>query len=213
MSNYKDKIYNKCQGRYIMKENTLIILDWDDTLFPTTWAVKNGINLTDVDLGQKFNLYFTELDKILYQLLNTLKQYGKIIIITNALPIWIKTSSSLLPKTHILISELDVLSARKNYKSYSNNMMDWKKMAFKNVVSKMNTNNILNIISVGDADYEYRALINLYNKTNNNKILKSIKLMDRPNEETLLDQLQVLSNVIPNICTSINHLDLKFKSK
>lgn len=204
---------NNCKQIIITKENTLIIFDWDDTLFPTTWAVKNGINLTDDSLKKKFTIFFLELDDILFKLLNNLNEYGNIIIVTNALPIWVKTSSSLLPKTYELMSKLKILSARKDYRNYSANIMDWKKMAFKNVVSNMPSNKILNIISVGDAEYEYRALIDLYNKTNNNKILKSIKLMDHPTQETLIDQLEVLSNAIPNICTMKKHLDLKFRFK
>ena len=196
------------------KINTLIILDWDDTLFPTTWIMKKNVNLNDAKIRQKIinSSLLTELDNILYLFLKKLQEYGKIIIVTNALPIWVKISSSILPKTAKLLKDIKIVSARKNYKQISNNIMDWKKLAFKNEVSReMTKNNINNIISVGDAEYEYYALIDLYKTSKNTKILKSIKLMDDPSHEIILDQLKVLSNSIRDICITKNHLDLKFK--
>jgi len=37
-------LYNRLNMN-IAKCQTLIILDWDDTLFPTTWVTSNRINL------------------------------------------------------------------------------------------------------------------------------------------------------------------------
>ena len=37
------------------KYRTLVIFDWDDTLFPTSWTVKNNINLSD-DTTIKINI-------------------------------------------------------------------------------------------------------------------------------------------------------------
>lgn len=207
--------YNKCiKNKKITKENTLIILDWDDTLFPTTWVMKNGIDVMNFSLKERFIKIFTELDNILSELLVKLQNYGDVVIITNALPVWVKVSSSTLPKTNKILNGLKIVSARKNYKYISSNMMDWKKLAFKNEITQLiNKHNFLNIISVGDAEYEYIALVNLYKATNTDKLLKSIKLMDHPSNEILIDQLKVLTKVIPNVCLNDNHLDLKFKLK
>lgn len=198
----------------ITKENTIIILDWDDTLFPTSWLIQNGINIVNVSMKDKLIMVFADLDDILYNLLSKLKNYGQVIIITNALPIWIIMSSSILPKTNKILENIKIISARKKYKSISQNMMDWKRLAFKEeILELIKNNNFINVISVGDAKYEYNALVNLYKITNTNKILKSIKLMERPTNDILIDQLKVLSNVFYNICLSNNHLDLKFKLK
>lgn len=199
--------YNECsKNNIITKKNTIIILDWDDTLFPTTWVTKNGINLTDLCLS--------DLDDILSEFLIKLQEYGQIIIITNALPIWVKVSSGILIKTNKIINNTKIISARKIYKNSCSNMMDWKKMAFKDEIIKLiDNNNFLNIISIGDAEYEYIALINLYKSINKQKILKAIKLMNHPTNEILIDQLKVLSKVCQNICLNQNNLDLKFKTK
>ena len=78
---------------------TLIIMDWDDTLFPTNWVMKNGIDLQKADTRDQFIVYFQELDDVLSRLLKSLVVYGKVIIITNAMPEWIELSSIVLPKT------------------------------------------------------------------------------------------------------------------
>lgn len=188
-----------------LANKTLIILDWDDTLFPTTWTVKNNINLSDVEVINRYFNFFSELDSLLYKLLRKLLEYGQVIIVTNAMPQWVKTSSSVVPNTQLLLSKLKIVSARKNYENKSKSMMDWKKHAFKDETAPT----LLNIISIGDAEYEYNALVNLYHPASK-KILKSVKLIKNPNFETIVDQLEVLYSAVPDICTASNHLDLNF---
>jgi len=197
--------HNICQkSNNISKEpfnkyNTLVILDWDNTLFPTSWFMQKQSNNTE---------HFIELDDTLYKLLTRIQQYANVMIITNAMTEWINTSSSVLPKTRKLLDHIKVISAKENYMKSHKNMMDWKKMAFKNELNPQ----IINIISIGDAHFEYNALIGLHNKQNN-ILLKSIKFVDEPHHETLIDQLNVLYDVIPSICQSTKHHDLIFKMK
>jgi len=198
----------------ITKNDTLIILDWDNTLFPTTWVIKNNINIKDPETSNKYIVYFHELDSVLSELLIKLQKYGKVVIVTNAMPTWIKISSAVLPKTAYVLQKIKVVSARKNHQATSPHMMDWKKLAFiEEVKNEMLNKKILNIISIGDAEYEYKALIDLYNSTHlsdKQKLLKSIKFMDEPSHETLIDQLQVITRSVDEICLIKKHLDKKF---
>ena len=111
-----------------MENQTLIILDWDDTLFPTHWVMQNGLHLKQ-DISNK--IYFENLDDILTYFLQKIQQMGKVIIITNALPEWIKASSLNLPKTYNMLNNIKVVSAREKYQRITNNMMDWKELALK----------------------------------------------------------------------------------
>src|SRR2546423_12365702 len=45
--------------------NTLIIIDWDDTLYPTSWSVDNSIDLTDPKSRYKYIKHFELLDDYL----------------------------------------------------------------------------------------------------------------------------------------------------
>ena len=193
------------------KNNTLVILDWDDTLFPTSWVAKNFINLHDTETRYKYLEFFSELDNLIFSFLKKILYKSKIIIVTNAMPLWIKISSCVLPKTQNLLNYIKVISARKNFQKVSSNYTEWKKLAFDaEVKNQLNIKNKQNIISIGDATYEYKALINLYNK---DRILKSMKFLENPTFDILKDQLEVLSTNIERVIDYGKHLDLVFKNK
>ena len=99
----------------ITKRETLIILDWDDTLFPSSWVIKNNLDIADPSTRIVFNDEFKELDDIVYNLLYTMKKLGKVIIITNAMPEWVSLSSSLLRKTNSIMKDISIISSRKDY--------------------------------------------------------------------------------------------------
>lgn len=209
ITNKKPVVRNK-KPININKSNTLLILDWDDTLFPTSWIVKNNINLNNNKDIQKNLNYFIELDKILFNLFTELQNCGTVIIVTNAMPEWVHISSNILIMTKQLIKNIKILSARKIYQNIIDDAMDWKKYVFHNeLVNLTKKLKIYNVISIGDAEYEYKALISLHKKY---KYLKSIKFMRNPNHDTLLDQLNVLHNTISQICFKPVHLDMKFKN-
>lgn len=195
---------------------TLIILDWDDTLFPTTWLVKNNINLTDDNVQNQYIVFFSRLDLILSQVLLKLTKYGQVVIVTNAASKWILVSSNLLPNTQKLIKEkLLVISAREFYQEkYPDQMILWKKLIFKQLVSSYFLDNLSqNIISIGDADYEFYALIDLYDEQSiiKKRLLKTVRFLKEPSFEDLIDQLDVLNNSLHKLLICNKHMDLKFK--
>ena len=199
-------------SRTITKRKTLFILDWDDTLFPTNWVMKNGINLMNASTRDQYIIYFQELDRILSNFLKKVTTMGKVIIVTNALLDWIHISSVVLPKTYSLLKKVKIVSARGSYRDKSSKMMDWKMMAFRDVVDEEFQNaSLMNIISVGDAEYEYQALIALNDRKHGvTKYLKSIRFMKNPSHDILIDQLEVLSSAISEVWEKDKHLDLKF---
>jgi hypothetical protein len=195
----------------ITKNNTYIIIDWDDTLFPTSWSIKNNINFSDIEIRNRYLVYFSELDTILYKFLNKLLTYGTVIIVTNALLKWINITKEVLPNTKYILQKIKIISARQLYQPLKNTMGDWKKEVFKDEVShELKSKNFINVISIGDAEYEYNALIALHDLDKKN-ILKTVRLMSAPSHESLLDQLEVLYKSIPNLCLTPKHLDLEFK--
>ena len=197
------------------KNKTLFILDWDDTLFPTNWVIKNNISLNDPMQLNTYANYFQELDRTLSKFLDKISRLGKVIIVTNALPSWVETSSIVLPATFRILRKIKIVSARQTYRDKSSNMMDWKIMAFRDIIDKeFNDPAVANIISIGDAEYEYQALISLndYNR-NTRKLLKSVKFVKDPSHEILVDQLDVLNRAIPKIWNKDGHLDLKINMR
>jgi len=196
---------------------TLIILDWDDTLFPTTWAVKNGIDVANTLVQNKYIIFFAKLDLILEKMLTIMLDNATVVIVTNAMEKWVNVSSQIIPNTKKLIQKnIKIISARDKFKKIYPDNTFWKKLVFKQLMidySKFNPDHIgvKNIISIGDADYELHALINLYDEFGEvNKYYKSVKLLSDPSYDTIIDQLEVLHKTTTKMINLKKHLDLKF---
>ena len=200
------------------KYKSLIILDWDDTLFPTSWIVKNNINLSDKNIQHQYIVFFSQLDTLLYNILLKLLKYGKVFIVTNAVVKWVVISSTILPNTQKLINNnIVILSAREAFQNkYRDQIHLWKKLMFKELIeTNFNGYPFQNIVSIGDAEYEFNATTDLYNEHSvvKNRLLKTIRFKKDPSFEALIDQLEVLEKNIHNILTSVKHYDLKFEDR
>jgi hypothetical protein len=119
-------------------------------------------------------------------------QFGKVLIITNGRKGWVEYSSYfLLPRVHSLIKEkIMVISAQEDFsKKFPDDTHKWKELAFEklwDVEGLLDKNCLLNLITIGDADYEINAgrqfKKNAYKHftTKQRCILKLIKLKEEP---------------------------------
>jgi len=199
-----------------MKNKTLIILDWDDTLFPTTWVNMNNIKLSKHDLNENNIEIFKKLDTLIIKLLKKIYKKGEIIIITNALLVWINTCFKILPKTKLFFDKynIKIVSARENYRNQFRNPTKWKINSFNDVNSDKN----INIISIGDSISEYKALIELYNNDirSIDKYYKSVKFIHfcRYCDFSIINQqIIVLDSNLNEIINVKKNLDLEFRLK
>jgi len=115
----------------------------------------------------------------------------------------------------LIQKKIKIISARDKFKKMYPDNTFWKKLVFKELMSEYSktesTNEIKNIISIGDADYELHALINLYDEFGENKkYYKSVKLINDPSYDTIIDQLEVLNKTAIKMINLRKHLDLKF---
>jgi hypothetical protein len=158
--------------------------------------------------------YFKELDKYISRTLKKILLYGDVIIITNAMPEWIHLSSSVLPNTKELLKTIEIVSARKKYQD-THKILEWKKLTFIDILTKrISTKQYNNIVSLGDAEYEHKALINLYDwHYMPHKYLKSVKFLKTKNYYNVLEQLKIISHNISYICNKKQHMDLMFDNK
>jgi hypothetical protein len=194
--------------------NTYLI-DWDDTLYPTSWLNKNKIKNYD-----EYKLYFLELDKTITILINKLINMGEIFIVTNANMSWINKSLKNLPETKKIINNknITIISARDMYSNKNIMPIDWKKHIFENIIKKqietgtLNDNTFLNIVSLGDADYEYLALIKLHDYLKNSKcdnyFLKNIRFSENPSFNLIIEQIDLVSYNISDISNKLKYIDL-----
>lgn len=193
---------------------TLIILDWDDTLFPTSWILKKKIDITNESIQNKYIVFFSKLDLLLHKFIFNMSKYGKVVIVTNAMNKWVNITANILPNTNILIQKsVKVISAKDIYKEkYPNNVAVWKKLIFNRLFKEYyKGGSSENIISIGDADYEYNALISLAKEVNTG-YLKSVKLISKPTFDKLIDQIQLITESVKYIIKKKENLDLSFEN-
>lgn len=210
----------------------LFIIDWDDTLFPTSWINKNSIDFNKPNTYSEYKLYFIELDKTISSLLESLHNISDIWIVTNASIKWIKSCLIVLNQTRNIIvkNNIRIVSARDTYSHNNSSPTEWKILTFQDIIEdiltkiskNMKLNTYINIISIGDAMYEYNALMNLdiflksfianknKCKTNFNYLLKNIKFIEKPEFDLIIDQIQVLDKNKHDIINKLEFIDLKF---
>lgn len=130
---------------------TLIIFDYDDTLFPTTYYSEHD-NLT------KDDLFYVDaaISDIFSQLLE--KKYT-IIIITNGNMGWFNESLKLLPYTNNMIkyNSIRVISSRDVFEKTCVKYEDWKRFTVLNVLIN-DYCSIDKVIGIGDSDVDHIAI-------------------------------------------------------
>lgn len=182
--------------------NTIIILDWDDTLFPTTEY-----------LTVKYSINFDELDGILYNFFDIISKYGKIYIVTNAMKNWVIGLLEYMPKTkqHINRKKIVIISARDTYE-YKGEMtiMEWKPDIFK-TIAKYKTN----VIIVGDSEYERIGIIELNKCLIQESYLKLIKFVPSPTYQIIKEQIIILGTLFrkSNLINIKRNIDYMFRIK
>lgn len=173
---------------------TLIIFDWDDTLYPTIQTVVNKNN-GDSEINYEM------IDNKIYKLFDLILGYGKILIITDASKSWVVNCLQSLENTKQMFNDnqIKILSTIDIIKEYNlrfeKNLRlfkEEKKIKIFDIIDEI-YNDYNNIISIGDSKKEYSALSYIFRKpSNKNKLFKTIKFYQYPTSDLLLKELKLL---------------------
>jgi hypothetical protein len=186
-------------------QSFLIIFDWDDTLFCTSYVL-DVLSVEDIhsclpEEVQKFQL----LENLVCELLILSKSLGETLIITNSSPGWVEYSSAkFMPNIQKILKEIKVVSARGKYENkFPYDSRVWKINAFLDITDDDDDNIVdnderfnkfTNILCIGDSPIEIEAGLILASQFDN-KLIKTIKFKKNPSIDDLIKQLQlVLSN-------------------
>lgn len=195
---------------------TLLIYDWDDTLFPTTWIRKHAL----LEAREAGTMLSSEQTALLASLADraslTLQkaiQIGKVVIVTNAEQGWVETSSRLfMPSLIALLNAVDVVSARSTYEQRTHHPSEWKRLAFEHEVELFYGSSRVgeqrNIVSFGDSMHELNALMAV-TKGIPNCCGKSIKFLDAPSPKQLMEQHELLAESFLDIVEHNGDLDVE----
>lgn len=177
------------------KAQTLIILDWDDTLLPsrvaTRWMAPRTPSRAPPQIPAGLATDLDLLGEDVIALLKTCKARGRVIIVTNAMKGWVESSGNrLLPKVlaHIVQEQIPIVSAQHDWyaprrRTYNgiDDPTEWKAACFKTQVDNFASTSLsaVNLLSVGDSMYERTAAQGLLSNDNVG-ICKTVKFVDTP---------------------------------
>eukprot|EP00929_Paragymnodinium_shiwhaense_P037367 TRINITY_DN19923_c0_g1_i1.p1 TRINITY_DN19923_c0_g1~~TRINITY_DN19923_c0_g1_i1.p1 ORF type:complete len:332 (+),score=72.11 TRINITY_DN19923_c0_g1_i1:95-1090(+) len=207
-------------AEYHLPCQTIIILDWDDTLCPSTTCMRtHGLSvLGEPPQGEvKRQLEaLTEEVKLLIEAASQLAE--KVVVVTNAEEGWVDLScKAWLPGLQPTLALCEVASARSNWEPRGVvSPAGWKAKAFEEVIdrfySRYQNQSWKNIISIGDAPHEREALARVSGWAPPGKKCrsKSVKFVLRPSIEQLCRELQLLRESLRVIVQHDDDLDLHF---
>jgi hypothetical protein len=189
----------------------VIFLDWDDTLFPSSYLASKGYRLESEFVSEEVLRQLKLVEAWVERLLDYLATKGDVYVITNAETGWVELSSAkFIPDLADRVKMLDITSARSKYESmFPNSPLKWKFYAFKDkLITDLGPNDNVQVLSLGDSNYEREAAISV-TKDYPNICCKSIKFQERPSVEQLLKQIELVIKSFEEIYSHDGDLDLQ----
>ena len=201
-------------GETSLFAKTLIIFDFDDTLFCTKYFDTFALSYQDIftckvsleEINPCLVRELKQLESTIIELFINLQQSYDIIIISNADLKWINNCLTHFLeelKEYINENDIKIYSAKNMFSKIVKNSKEWKTKCFKKVIIDMYKNDInsdLNVISVGDSNEEKKAVFNLAKINEFRKINpKFIHMISFPSAASIILQLKYLNNNINNI--------------
>lgn len=169
--------------------DTYTILDWDDTLFPSSYLYgKYKDNILDASREEIYR-DFIDIETVLYSFMEKVLSMSKrVVIITNSEYGWVQlTCQKFFPRLCSLIDKTLIISARDEWqKMYSVSSYMWKWKTFLNLFYKKTD---IHIISIGDSEIEKCCAKKI--SVLNGYTYKTVKLSNRPSFETYKEQLKL----------------------
>jgi hypothetical protein len=185
----EERLVAEARGSSSSSPRKLIIIDWDDTIFPTSHLIQLGIthytrpSEIPPALRDALRKYALRV-KGTFELLES---YGQVVIVTNAKKGWIETSCAhFLPEIEPLVRTFRRISAQPAdfHDLEDSKPHEWKEEAFVAVAKAHYADPGLRpVFSLGDALYEREALLRTAERLG--VVAQSVKLLDHPSLETL----------------------------
>ena len=207
-----EKLVNQAEGHE--DPQPLLVFDYDDTLFPTSYLAQRGYRLDGPDVPHELRLVLDDYCAVVRQTLVQARKLGNVVILTNAETGWIElTSQKFTPSLTQLFEEFPLVSARSIYEPLGiSSPFQWKLRAFESVIHEHFTkasprDTLCHVVSFGDSIHERDAAHQVCAKLDST-VCKSIKFMERPDVGQLTKQHSLISECFEQIVYHQGSLDL-----
>ncbi|CAK0788407.1 unnamed protein product [Prorocentrum cordatum] len=194
----------------------LVIFEWDDTLFPTTWLGEQGLLDEDCVITPAQDAQLEALADLAAVTLETAKRRGGVAIVTNAEQGWVEMScEAIMPSLQPHLAGVTIVSARSRHERPGFfEPTRWKCLAFEELVREVygaaDPSGVAvrrNISSIGDSEYEMEAL--KWIATSTDCHAKCLKLVQQPCLEKLMEQHEQLARIVDEVVDYHGNLDYK----
>ena len=218
-------------GELSIFSKTLLIFDFDDTLFCTKYLDTFALPYQDIftckvsleQMNSCLAREIKELESAILDLFINLGQNCDIVIISNADLKWINNClTHFLPdlNDYLTENEIKIHSAKNSFSKFVKAPTDWKLQCFKKVIDELYEDDLfydLNVISIGDGKEEKKAVFNLAKDSKLRKMrTKFIRMISFPSAASIILQLKYLNDNINEMIldeNSIYKMSIKFNNK
>ena len=220
--NFRRAYYNKINNKNIsnlkkktIKNNTLFIFDWDDTLFFTTHInpTKNNIFFYVSKSEEKL---MNTIEYYVVEILNKALSKGTVLIISNSADGWVRSCANFYyPNLIPILDKITIISSRELYENkFPTDPIIWKVKTFNDLKQIFNFEKckVSNIICIGDDNSEIIAAKKL-GESFDNCLVKTIKFRDKPNLKDLIKQIILINEQILRIYNYPKSLTIQVDKK
>mmetsp|Transcript_12581 Transcript_12581/g.44044 ORF Transcript_12581/g.44044 Transcript_12581/m.44044 type:complete len:350 (-) Transcript_12581:375-1424(-) len=195
--------------------DTIIIMDWDDTLLASSWLASHGLRLDSPSVPRSIMAQLEQLEESVLTLLWRAAECGRVVVVTNAETGWVELSAQkFMPRVLPALEEagVRVVSARSTFEpAFPDSPCDWKVQAFheevRAAVEEKRGDRVLHAISLGDSIHERQAIHQVMHGLPASRT-KSVKFVERPTASQLRRQVDCLAGCIEHLTLEDDHLDI-----
>ncbi len=195
------------------KHKTTAILDWDDTICPSTHLASLGLRVDDPGcLPGPLRAQLSQLEAAVINIVREALRFGEVVVITNAEAGWVELSGRrFLPEVvdFFRANDIKIVSARTTFESdFPDAPSSWKVAAFSQEVTHMFPDeDELNVLVLGDSMSERDAAHALGSRMPNTKV-KTVKFVERPSIDQLMRQVQLVAQSLPDLASYSSSFDV-----
>lgn len=194
-------------------ETVLYLVDWDDTILPTSWLGRQGLLNGSAASEQQLS-QLTAIAEAAWATLEAAASFGKVVVVTNAGEGWVQHSClRFLPALVPMLERLSIVSARAAFEPLGIQCpTEWKFRAFEaemeGVTDMLADGQHFSIIAIGDSAQEHEAMLRVAQKLPG-CYAKSLRFAERPTPEQLVEQHALVAGTLAEVLAHAGDLDIE----